>query len=70
MFYENIQVRHMEVAKQFSLNFYGVKMKVGSLEIQVTEHTIALATGMPLQGERWCKGTPLDSSYCNEYFKT
>jgi hypothetical protein len=60
----------MEVAKQFSLNFDGVKTKVGSLEIQVTEQTIASATGIPMQGERWFKGTPLDSSYCNDYFKT
>jgi len=60
----------MEVAKQFSLNFDGVKTKVGSLEIQVTEITVSLAIGMPLQGERWFKGTPLYSSYCNYYFKS
>jgi hypothetical protein len=68
-FCENLQRGHMEVAKQFSLNFDGVKMKVGSLEIQVTKQEIASATKMPLQGERWFKGMPLDSSYCNDYFK-
>lgn len=56
----------MEVAKQFSLNFEGTKTKVGSLEIQVTEQTIASTTGIPMQGERWFKGTPLDASYCNK----
>jgi hypothetical protein len=60
----------MEVAKQFALNFDGVKTKVGSLEIQVTKQKIALATRIPMQGERWFKGTPLDSFYCNDYFKT
>jgi hypothetical protein len=59
----------MEVAKQFSLKFEGTKTKVGSLEIQVTEQTIASATGIPMQDERWFKGTPLDASYCNDYFK-
>jgi hypothetical protein len=60
----------MEVAKFFSLNFDGVKTKVGSLEIQVTKNTITTTTEMPLQGERWFKGMPLDSSYCNDYFKS
>jgi hypothetical protein len=53
----------MEVEKQFSLNFEGTKTKVGSLEIQVSEQTIASTTGIPMQGERWFKGTPLDASY-------
>jgi len=60
----------MEATTQFFLNFDGVKMKVGSLEIQVIEQTIAIAIEMPLQGERWFKETPLDSSYCNDYFKS
>jgi hypothetical protein len=68
-FCENIQGGHMEVAKQFSLNFEGTKTKVGSLEVQVTEQTIASTTWIPMQGERWFKGTRLDSSYCNDYFK-
>jgi hypothetical protein len=36
-FFEKLQRGHMEVAKKFSLNFDGVKTKVGSLEIQVIE---------------------------------
>jgi hypothetical protein len=68
-FCENLQGGHMEVAKQFSMNFDGVKTRVGSLEFQVTEQTIATTTEMPLQGERWFKGMALDSSYCNDYFK-
>jgi hypothetical protein len=45
-------------------------MKVGSLEIQVTEQTIVISIEMPMQGERWFKGTPMDSSYFNDYFKS
>jgi hypothetical protein len=67
-FCENLQGGHMEVAKQFSMNFDGVKTRVGSLEFQVTEKTIATTTEIPLQGERWFKGMALDSSYCNDYF--
>jgi hypothetical protein len=69
-FFEKLQGGHMEVAKQFSLNFDGVKTKIGSLKIQVTEQTISSVTEIPLQGERWFKGMPLDSSYCNDYFKS
>jgi hypothetical protein len=35
-FCEKLQKGHMEVAKEFALNFDGVKTKVGSLEFQVT----------------------------------
>jgi hypothetical protein len=53
----------MEVEKKFALNFDGVKTKFGSLYIQVIEKTISSAIGIPMQGERWFKGTPMDSSY-------
>jgi hypothetical protein len=69
-FCEKLHGGHMDVDKQFSLNFDGVKTKVGSLEIQVNKQRISSATGIPLQGERWFNGTPLESSYNNEYFKT
>jgi hypothetical protein len=60
-FCEKLQGGHMEVAKQFSLNFDGVKMKVGSLEIQVTEQTIAQLQRCPCKvrgGSRGCLWIP------------
>jgi hypothetical protein len=68
-FCERLQGHHMEVAKEFSLNFDGVKTKIGPLEFQVSEDTIATTTGIPVQGEKWFKGMALDSTYCNDYFK-
>jgi len=68
-FCEKLQGGHMEVAKQFSLNFKGAKTKVGSLEIQVIEQIISSTIRIAMQGERWFKGTPMDSSHCNDYFK-
>jgi len=59
----------MEVAKEFTLNFDGVKTKIESLEFQVLEDTIAATTGIPMQGKKWFKGMALDSTYCNDYFK-
>jgi hypothetical protein len=43
-FCEKIQRGHPEVAKQFALNFNGVKTKVGTLEFEVTEKSISTAT--------------------------
>jgi hypothetical protein len=38
------------VAKQFALNFNGVKTKVGTLEFEVTKHSISIARKIPIQG--------------------
>jgi hypothetical protein len=68
-FCERLQGHHMEVAKEFSLNFDGVKTKIKPLEFHVSEYTIEATTGIPVQGEKWFKGMALDSTYCNDYFK-
>jgi hypothetical protein len=43
-FCEKLQGGHMEVKKQFSLNYDGLKTRVGPLEIMVSENTIVAAT--------------------------
>jgi hypothetical protein len=43
-FCEKLQGGHMEVAKQFSMKFDGVKTRVGPLEFQVIEKTVATTT--------------------------
>jgi hypothetical protein len=44
---------HLEVARGFSLNFDGTKTKVRTLELEVSEATIAASTEIPNIGERW-----------------
>jgi hypothetical protein len=39
-----MQRGHLEVAKEFALNFNGTKTKVGMLEFDVSEHSIFIAT--------------------------
>jgi hypothetical protein len=46
-FYQNMQRRHPEVAREFSLNSDGTKTKVGTLELEVSESTIATTTKIP-----------------------
>jgi hypothetical protein len=51
-FCQNMQRGHLEVARKFSLHFDGFKTKVGYLEFEVYEASIAIATGIPNTGER------------------
>ena len=50
-----MQRGHPEVAREFSLNFDGTKMKVGVLEFEVSEMTIETTTKIPNTGEKWFK---------------
>jgi hypothetical protein len=68
-FYQNMQICHPEVERQFALQFYGKKTKVGDLEFQVTEASISTATGIPIIGERWFKAMDLSSAYEKYLFK-
>jgi hypothetical protein len=43
------------VARQFALSFDGCRAKVGDLQLEVTEHSLGLATGLPVKGEKWSK---------------
>ena len=50
-FCEKMQGYHKKIAIDFTLNFDGIKTKVGPLEIAVTPDSIAAATEIPRQGE-------------------
>lgn len=58
-----------QVALQFAQNFNGRRVKVGELEFEVTEDTVARVTGLPQTGERWWKKPPLKSQVCNQFLK-
>jgi len=62
-FFQKLQGYHTDVAHQFSINYDGVKSRVGPLEIPVSEQAVVVATGIPAQGERWLKGMALYLAY-------
>jgi hypothetical protein len=68
-FCEKMQRGHPEVAKQFALNFNGVKTKVGTLEFEVTEQSISTTTKIPVQGEKWFKAMSLKSEFSKDFLK-
>jgi hypothetical protein len=43
------------VARQFALSFDGGRAKVGDLQLEITEQSLSLATGLPVKGEKWSK---------------
>jgi len=57
------------VAREFSLNFDGTKTKVGTLELEVSEVTIATTTEIPNTGERWFKAMNLNEALYKEFLK-
>lgn len=61
-FCQNIQkVGHnAKLARLFALNFQESRVKLGYLEIILTEKFIANATNLPTIGEKWFKGDELD----------
>jgi hypothetical protein len=46
---------NMVVSRQFALSFDGGRAKVGDLQLEITEQSISLATGLPVNGEKWSK---------------
>jgi hypothetical protein len=46
---------NISVARQFALSFDGCRAKIGDLQLEVTEHSLNLATGLPVKGEKWSK---------------
>jgi hypothetical protein len=68
-FCQKMQRGHPEVAREFSLNFDGTKTKVGTLELEVSEVTIATTTEIPNTGERWFKAMNLNATFSKEFLK-
>jgi hypothetical protein len=57
------------VARKFSSHFYGLKTKVGDLDFEVFEASIASATGIPNTGDRWFKSMTLNAAFSKDFIK-
>jgi hypothetical protein len=60
-FCRKIQGFNMKLAEQFTLSFDGSHAVIAGVTFQVTEETLSTTTEIPLHGERWFKGMPLDT---------
>jgi len=62
-----MQGYHKQMAMDFALNFDGIKTKVGPLEVAVNPDTIAAATEIPRQGEKWFKVQRFKLANCDDF---
>jgi hypothetical protein len=54
-FIQSFEGFNLEVAQDFSQTFDGTKAKIGDLQLEVSEDSIAEATGLSQEGDRWFK---------------
>jgi hypothetical protein len=54
-FIQSFEGFNLEVAQDFSQTFDGTRAKIGDLQLQVSEESIAEATGLSREGDRWFK---------------
>jgi hypothetical protein len=57
------------VARQFASHFDGLNTKEGDLEFEVSEASIAVATRIPITGERWFKSMDLNAAFSKDFLK-
>jgi hypothetical protein len=57
----------MKLAEQIALRFNEFCAVIAGITLQVMEETMSYVMEIPLHGERWYKGMPLDV-LCYEYF--
>jgi hypothetical protein len=60
---------HPKVARKFELHFYGIKTKVGDIEFEVYEASIAETIRIPNTGEIWFKSMILNVSFSKDFLK-
>jgi hypothetical protein len=68
-FYEKIQGYNAQLTKKVDLNFTGVSETIARVTFQVTKEVMSVSTEIPPQGEKWFKGTPLDTSCYMDFIK-
>lgn len=59
-FIQKFKGYNREVTKAFARSFDGQMVEIGYLKLTVTETTVATATGLPQEGERWFKNENVD----------
>jgi len=59
-FIQKFKGYNKEVTKAFARSFDGQMVEIGDLKLTVTETTVAAATGLPQEGERWFKNKSVD----------
>lgn len=59
-FIKKFKGHHKEVTKVFARSFNGAEVEIGDIKFTVTESSIAIATKLSQEGERWFKNKDFD----------
>lgn len=59
-FIKKFKGHHKEVTKMFARSFNGAKVEIKDIKFPATESSIAAATELPQEGERWFKNKDFD----------
>ena len=59
-FIQKFKGHNKEVTKAFARSFDSQMVEIGDLKLTVTEATVAAATDLPQEGERWFKNKSMD----------
>ena len=68
-FCEKLQGGHMQVTREFALNFTCSNTKVGVLDLQISPEIISLVTEIPRGQERWFKNFKFEMAPCKIFLK-
>ena len=68
-FISNFSDSNPEVTRVFAVSLADFQVKVGDLQFRVDERSVALATGLPLTGERWFKYQQMDITEWRQLLK-
>jgi hypothetical protein len=60
IFIQKFEGYNLAVAQAFAQMFDGFRAKVGDVQLEVTEDSIARATRLPQEGEKWFKNAKLE----------
>ena len=69
-FCEKIQGFNVQFMKEFALNFNGVQTNIVDITFHLSEETVVATTEIPVQGEKWFKGMPLDPTFYTNFLET
>jgi hypothetical protein len=60
VFIRKFQGFNLQVAQEFALSFDGCRVKVGDVQLEVTEEFLSQATGLPASGQKWFKNAKVE----------
>ena len=58
VFFEKITGFNMKVSTEFARRFIGTRVEFDSISFEISEQSIAEATGLSTEGEKWFKILP------------